>query len=102
MPYLIECERDGLLPIEFDNADSASDWLDEQEAEKVAEYAELLLNVYRADKWYQYPLADIYPYMQRINAAPDEATEAITCAREYYIESRMIVYHSWESLNPRR
>lgn len=102
MPYVIECERDGLLPETFDSADAASDWLDEQEEAKVAEYAELLLNVFKAYQWTQYPEAEIYPYMMRINAEKDEASEAINCAREYYLESRMIRYHSWDMLTPKR
>ena len=102
MPYMIECERDGILPEEFLNADDASDWLDAQEAEKVAEYAEMLLNVYKAFMWPQYPDAEIYPYMHAINAAKDEAEEAINCARQYYLESRMIRYYSYDELTPRR
>lgn len=102
MPYVIECDRDGLLPERFDNPDDASDWLDEHEDAKVAEYAELLLDVFKAYMWTQYPTAEVYPYMVRINRAMDEASEAVDCAREYYQQSRLIRYHSWDTLTPKR
>ena len=102
MPYVIECERDGWLPNEFDSADAASDWLDEQEPAVVVEWAEQMLKVYQANYWSQYPEADIYPYMIDIMNAPDEAQGAIEAARSFYLEARMIRYHEYEALNPRR
>jgi len=102
MPYVIECERDGWLPHEFDSADAASDWLDEQEPATVTAWAELMLNVYKANNWSQYPDADIYPYMLDIMNADDPAQGAIDAARDYYLQARMIRYESWESLNPKR
>lgn len=102
MPYVIHCERDGWLANQFDSADAASDWLDEQEPAVVVEWAEQMLKVYQANYWSQYPEADIYPYMLDIMNAPDEAQGAIEAARSFYLEARMIRYESWESLNPKR
>ena len=102
MPYVIECDRLGLLPHEFDSADEASTWLDSQEDETVAEYAEQMLKVLRAYMWTQYPTATLYPYLMRMNAATDEVEEAIQCAREFYAMSRMIRYHEWEGIHPTR
>jgi len=102
MPYVIECERKGLLPHEFDSADDASAWLDAHEDDTVLEYAQQMLEVFKAYMWTQYPTATLYPYLMRMNAATDEAEEAILCAREIYLQSRMIRYHEWEGIHPTR
>jgi hypothetical protein len=102
MPYVIECDRQGILPVQFDNPDAASDWLDENEADTVIEYAEMMLKVYNAGMWSQYPESEIYPYMMQINNAVDEPSQAIDSARQYYFESRMIRYHEFEGISPSR
>ncbi len=102
MPYVIQCDREGLLPMEFDSADAASDWLDEQEPETVTAWAEIMLTVYRANNWSAYPDAEIYPYMLDIMNADDPAQGAIDAARDYYLQARMIRYKSWATLTPSR